>query len=80
MDSHCEQWAARSDNEGVSVALIMSGSATQGRASMTLDTEMIPGTRQWRKGECHQHSLHVGQGLDQQARPRQQESWHICAG
>jgi hypothetical protein len=39
MDSHCGQLAARNDNKGVSVALITSGSATQGWASTTLDTE-----------------------------------------
>ncbi len=38
-DSHCGQWVARNDNEGASVALIMSGSATQGQASTTLDME-----------------------------------------
>jgi hypothetical protein len=39
MDSHCRQRMARNDNEGASVALIASGSATQGRVSTTLDTE-----------------------------------------
>jgi hypothetical protein len=44
-DSHCGQWVARSNNECASVALITSGSATQGPASTTLDMEMTPGTR-----------------------------------
>ncbi len=30
LDSHCGQWASRSNNEGVTIALIKSGSATQG--------------------------------------------------
>jgi hypothetical protein len=64
-DSHCGQWAARSDNEGMSVALIMSGSAAQGQASTALDMETMPGTRQRQKDKCHQHRLHVGQGPDQ---------------
>ncbi len=71
--------AARGNNEGASVALITSGNATQGRASTTLDTATMPRTRQWWEDKCHRDSLHVGQGPDQQAQPRQQGSWHICA-
>ena len=74
------QKAIADNNDGASVTLITSGSATQGQASTTLDMEMTPGTKQWRKDKCHQHSLHVGQGPDQQAQPKQQGSWHICAG
>ncbi len=44
-DSHCGQWASRSNNEGASVALITYGSATQGRALTTLDMETTTGTR-----------------------------------
>jgi hypothetical protein len=46
-NSHYGQWAARSDNEDASVALITSGSATQGWALTTLDMETMPGTRRW---------------------------------
>jgi hypothetical protein len=38
-DSHCRQWVARNDNEGASVALITSSSATQGQVSKRLDME-----------------------------------------
>jgi hypothetical protein len=47
-DSHCGQWASRSNNEGASIALITSGSATQGRALTTLNMETTTGLRQWR--------------------------------
>jgi hypothetical protein len=44
-DSHCRQWPARSDNEGASVALNTSGSATQGQALTTLNMETTTGPR-----------------------------------
>jgi hypothetical protein len=47
-DSHCGQWASRSNNEGASIALITSGSATQGQALTTLNMETTTGPRRWR--------------------------------
>jgi hypothetical protein len=73
MDSHCRQWAARSGNKGVPIALIMSGSATQGQASTTLDTETTPGTRQRQKDECHQHSFMLGRAPTNKPSHRRKE-------
>jgi hypothetical protein len=75
-----DNWTARWDNKGASVALITLARQHGGRASTTPDTAATPHVRQRQKNKCHCNRLDVGQGLDQQARPRQQGSWHIYAG
>jgi hypothetical protein len=59
-DSHCRQWVARNDNEGAFVAMITSGSTTQGRASTTLDTE----TRQVQDDDGRQNATSIAFMLD----------------